>query len=158
MQTAKWVAIGLCIGFVLGVYVLLNRTVGQFNPNPTTTSVSMETGSCESLSGCSRFTIDSANLTVIVADGVESQFLNMKLTAAGEVPMAKIQVFVDNVSVGVVNGPFAAERPALASLAIPTTITVTQGNTYVILVEGTFVGPAGQTTSNYTQEAVVVAR
>jgi hypothetical protein len=157
VQRAKWLAIGLCIAFVLGVYIFLDRTINEFNPSPTATSISAGTESCSTLSSCSRFTIDSAKLTINETEDVVSQFLTIEVTPAGDVSMAKMQVFLDNISLGTVEGPFVVNKPAFGYFPVPTTITVTQGSTYTILIEGTFAGPVGQPVSDYLQQTTVEA-
>jgi hypothetical protein len=157
VQRAKWLAIGMCIAFVLGVYIFLDRTINEFNPSPTTTTISIGTESCSTVSSCSRFTIDSAKLTINETEDIVSQILTVEVTPAGDVSMAKMQVFLDNISLGSVEGPFAVNELASGYFPIPTTITVTQGNAYTVLIEGTFAGPAAQHVGDYIQQVSVTA-
>lgn len=71
--------------------------------------------------------------------------------------MASIAVYVDNVSLGTVEGPFAPNSPKSVALAVPTTIDVFPGTTYSVVVEGVFAASSSAPSTDYWQSVSVVA-
>jgi len=151
---SKWIAIALCVVFVLGAYVVWNRAIAGFNPNPATTSIVESTTSCAPSGACSGFRITSANLTVHTSEDIVSQILSLQFSTSGNVAMSDVHVFIDNISVGTVDGPFAPGVSRPVSLGISTTITITPGESYKVLVEGDF---GKQQVVEYFQSIDVVA-
>jgi hypothetical protein len=79
------------------------------------------------------------------------------VTSKESSPMARIEVYVDNVSLGAVEGPFASGVPRLVSLGVPTTISVTPGVSYSVVVEGVFSASSGAVSAVYWQSISIVA-
>lgn len=159
MQYTKWIAIGLCIAFVLGAYAVWNFASAGFNPNPVTTSIVVTSQSCSTSGACGAFRIDSANLSVHDMEDYTSQSLSLQLSDVGAPAMSSVAVYFGasqgDVYLGKVVGPFVPNSSKVVSLDIPTTISVNQGTTYTVLVEGFF---GSQESSGYFQSVEVVAQ
>ena len=162
MQRAKWLAIGLCILFVVLAYGVWTYSFSRFNPNPATTTLA-STRTCTTPSGCGEFRIVSVNVTLQggegeVSNGIQSQSLSLQLEVLSQVAMSSVQVFVNGTSVGTENGPFPSGLGRILFFPVPTTISVTPGATYAISVQGTFQSQvAGGAPSSYVMTVDVVA-
>ncbi len=162
MQGSKWLAIGLCILFVLGAYAAWNYAFSQFNPNPVSTTLAT-TYSCASTGPCGEFQIVSVNVTLQggeaeITNGIQSQSLSLQLDVLGQASMSSVQVFVNGTSIGSENGPFRTGISKALYFPVPTTISVNPGEVYSVTVEGTFPGgAAGGPPISYLQSIDVVA-
>ncbi|MDV3243680.1 MAG: hypothetical protein LYZ66_00730 [Nitrososphaerales archaeon] len=88
---------------------------------------------------------------------ITSQELTFSITATSSGPMARVDVYIDNVSVGAVQGPFESGVPKQVGLGVPTTITVSVKQSYRVLVGGVYTDSAGKTAAEYWQAFDVVA-
>ncbi|MDV3293113.1 MAG: hypothetical protein LYZ70_02475 [Nitrososphaerales archaeon] len=66
-------------------------------------------------------------------------------------------MYIDNVSLGAVQAPFKPGTTKLVGLGVPTTISVSVGRSYSVLVGGSYAGTAGVPPSEYWQRIDVVA-
>lgn len=160
MRGSKLLAIVLSVAFIaaLGSYSYLAEN--SFNPYPQTTTFTAATA-CPSASGtCPGFEITSASLSVrtITEADVNSQELTLGVTATRNSSMGSIQVFIANVSLGNVSGPFEPGVTKVVGVAVPTTIVLNTGQGYEVVVEGIYVNPAtGGVTGEYWQSVAVTA-
>lgn len=106
---------------------------------------------------CPGFSLGNMTLRSLNRTDIDSQQVAFAVTSKEASPMARIEVFIDNVSLGTVEGPFAPGVPRLVSLGVPTTIIVTPGVSYGVVVEGIFSDSSGAATAEYWQSITVVA-
>jgi hypothetical protein len=160
LRGSKFLAIGLTIAFIAALASYSYLAQSNFNPYPQTTTFTAET-TCSALSGtCPGFEITSASLSVttISEADVNSQELTLGINATGSTSMARIQVFIANVSLGNVAGPFEPGIPKIVGVAVPTTMILNDGQSYQVVVEGVYANSAtGATTGDYWQSVSVVA-
>ncbi len=154
MRYSKWIAIAACIIMVLAAYTAWDYATGAFNPYPLTTKVG--TDPCGA-SACGTFGVLSANVTVINSTDITSQFVDLAILPGGSSSMARIQVYLDNVSIGTESGSFPLGKVSSFELGVPTTIVVTPGETYTVEVQGVYQTPQGQLLGNVWVPVVVVA-
>lgn len=161
MQKAKWLAIGLCVLFVIGAYAVWNFAFAGFNPNPVSTTLST-IYTCSTASSCGEFRIVSVNISLVggeaeLSNGIQSQSLSLQVDVLGQVAMASVQVFVNNTSIGTESGPFPPGISKVLYFPVPTTISVTPSETYAVSVQGTFSSqvPGGTATSYIASKNIV---
>lgn len=106
---------------------------------------------------CPGFALGNVIVREFNRTDISTQQLSFTLTPEEAAPMSMIHVYIDNVSIGTVQGPFASGIPRSLSLGVPTTIDVTPGVTYTVIVEGVFSGGSGVAPSDYWQSINVVA-
>lgn len=156
MQFSKYIAIGLCIAFVLAAAYGWYLVTSEFNPNPPQVGISE---SC-SAPYCGRFGVIDANLTVINAtqEDILSQYVGMGIVASGSQTLTKIRVLLDNVSLGYEDGPFPEGKVSYVELGVPTSILLNANESYSLLVGGYYQDPASpQSTGIVWVELHVVA-
>lgn len=144
MQPSKPIAIGLCIAFVLAAAFGWYLTTSEFNPNPPQTAV----GESCTASYCGRFGVVDANLTVINAsqEDILSQYVGMGVVPSGNLSIKQVEVLLNNVSLGYQNGPFLPNKVTFIELGVPTSILITGGQSYTLLVGGVYQGVPRSTT------------
>jgi hypothetical protein len=86
-----------------------------------------------------------------------SQQVSLSVTAKGNGSMAEVAMYLDNISLGVVDGPFVPGVAREVALAVPTTIVVQPGSTYSVVVEGVYANSSGLRSIDYWQSVSVVA-
>jgi len=128
-----------------------------FNPNPQQSTLSGANLCYPDRQVCQGFALGNVTLREFNRTDISSQQVSFTVTAEGQAPMARIYVYVDNVSMGAVEGPFASGVPRLVALGVPTTIDVTPGVNYSVIVEGVFGGSSGTASADYWQSVSVVA-
>jgi hypothetical protein len=143
--------------FVVAFLAVSYAAESGFNPYPQTTTVS-SSSTCASVGGgCPGFEIDGVSLSVHTYQDITSQELTLTITPRGNGPMARVSIFLDNVSLGVVEGPFAQGATSIVSAAVPTTIVVNPDSAHKVVVEGTYTDSAGSITATYWVSVDVVA-
>jgi len=154
LRFSKPIAIGTCIAIVAAAYYGWYVVTSEFNPNPPP---SMTGPSC-SAQYCGRFGVLDANLTVINAtqEDILSQYLGMGILPSGNQTVTKVQVLLDNVTLGFVGGPFPPGKVSDLELGVPTSIIVNPGQRYTVLVGGYYEDPASPQTSGVVWVAVGV--
>jgi hypothetical protein len=158
VRNAKWIAIGLCILFVLGAYAVWSYAYGMFNPNPSC-AIATYTQVCPRVGECDGFQIGSANLTVYQAEDIQRQTLSLEISAFGNESMTSVSVCVNDAPLGSVSGPFTPGVPRLVTLGVPTTLSISQGQEYTVAAEGVFPSAeAGGPSSEYFQSVLVQAQ
>jgi hypothetical protein len=131
-------AVAISVAIVLAAYLTWQTTTGSFNPNPNT--LSLETDSCSpSAPPCPVFRIDSANLTVRTLQDIVSQELNVRISALGPTPLSSLSVYFANHPIGNLSKVILPGETVSAGWAIPTTLTVNQGERYIVLVESGYI-------------------
>jgi len=153
----KWVAIAACIIFIGTLTTYYYVVESGFNPVPQQSSLQGASICYPAKQACIGFMISNAALVLYNRTDITSQQISFTLTNMETGPMARISVYVDNVSLGVVQGPFASGAPKPVAVGVPTTITVNPGSSYSVVVEGILTDSAGVATSEYWQSISVVA-
>ncbi len=128
-----------------------------FNPNPQATDLAGLKTCSASLGACPGFSLSAVGLRVTYFTDATSQVLTFAVLATTPNPISQLEVYIDNVSLGVVQGPFNLGTPKLVGLGVPTTITVVVGQTYTVLVGGSYMVTGGSAQSEYWQTIGVVA-
>ena len=148
MRHSKELAIGGSVAFIIALLIISYYSEVGFNPYPQTTTFTA-TPTCASGASCPGFAIDGAGLSVNLYQDLTSQVLTVTITPLGGVALGRVAIFLDNVSLGVVEGPFSPGSASNVSAGVPTTITLTPGTTYHVVVEGFYLDPAGELTGTY---------
>ncbi len=128
-----------------------------FNPNPQQSALSGANICFPDRQVCQGFVLGNLTLREFNRTDISSQQVSFTVTAAEQAPLARIYVYVDNISMGTVGGPFASGVPRLVALGVPTTIDVTPGVSYTVIVEGVLGGSSGTAPADYWQSVSVVA-
>lgn len=128
-----------------------------FNPFPQPTSLQGASICYPARQPCPGFSLGNANLRSLNRTDINSQQLSLTVTSEDAGQMARIDVYMDNVSLGEVEGPFEQGTPRLVALGVPTTITVTPGMSYEVVVEGTYPASSSAPQLEYWQSISVVA-
>lgn len=153
----KFVAITACVLFIGILTTYYYAVESGFNPVPQQTTLA-GASICQSSSGaCSGFGLGNASLLLFNRTDIVSQEISFDVLPKEAGPMAQLYVYIDNISLGEVKGPFASGTPKLVSLGVPTTINVTPGVSYEVVVEGVFAGSSGAGSTDYWQSFSVVA-
>ncbi|HYC11426.1 MAG TPA: hypothetical protein VEC02_02040 [Nitrososphaerales archaeon] len=157
MRAKQAVAIVASIAIVLAAYVAWYKATQSFNPSPGT--VALDTGaSCSpSAPPCPAFGIDSANLTLKTAEDITSQELALTLTAGGPSDINRLSVFFSGVPIGNLTRTVVPGQSTTAAWAIPTTLNVTIGRSYLIYVSAQYLSPGGGVAAEYWNSIQVVA-
>jgi hypothetical protein len=153
----KFLAITACVLFIGSLTAYYYIAESGFNPNPQQTTLLGHAICSPSAQQCPGFSVNNASLRVLNLTDVISQQISFVATAKATTSMALVKVYLDNVSLGVVEGPFAPGAPKLVSLAVPTTIAVSAGQSYGVVVEGVYTDSSGAVTAEYWQAFDVVA-
>jgi hypothetical protein len=141
-------AVAISVAIVLAAYLAWMTAAGRFNPSPTT--VTIDTTSCAPTEPpCPAFRIDSANLTVRKLQDIVSQSLEIRISALGPTELSRLGLFFDGFPVGNLTMTVLPGHYANAAWAIPTTINVSQGDNYSILVEGTYLTAKATPSARY---------
>ena len=151
--SSKFLAIAACLVFIgafSGYYYLAES---GFNPNPQRTTLAGAPVCVPEKQSCPGFTLGNVTLRVLNRTDIDSQQMSFVLIPGGPGPMSRVSVYIDNISLGAVDGPFAPGVPKLVALGVPTTINVTPGASYGIVVQGTF----AESATDYWQSVSVVA-
>ena len=157
LLSKKFIAIAAClifIGTLTGYYYTVES---GFNPNPQQSTITGANICYPDRQPCLGFVLGNVTLREFNRTDISSQQVSFTVTAEEQSPMERIQVYVDNVSMGTVEGPFASNAPRPVALGVPTTIDVTPGVSYSVLVEGIYGGPSGSASVDYWQSVSVVA-
>ncbi|MDV3277649.1 MAG: hypothetical protein LYZ69_04180 [Nitrososphaerales archaeon] len=152
-------AVVLSVAFIAALASYSYLAQSRFNPNPLTTTFTAAT-TCSAGSGaCPGYEITSASLSVktITEADVNSQELTLGIKATGNTSMDRIKVFIANVSLGSVAGPFEPGVAKVVGVAVPTTIVLNPGQRYEVVVEGIYVNAATGAVSGEYWQSVVVA-
>lgn len=157
MRGGKGLAIGGSIAFIAVMLLVSYSVETGFNPYPEATTITGKSTCSSGAEGCPGFKIDGANLSVNIYQDITSQELTLKITPRGSVPVASVSLFLDNISLGVVEGPFVPGVATSVSAGVPTTIVLEPGSTHEVVVEGVYVDPAGAVTGTYWESVSVVA-
>ena len=128
-----------------------------FNPYPQQSSLSGESMCFPDRQSCSAFALDNVTLREFNRTDISSQQISFTVTPEETASMARIEVYIDNISMGTVEGPFPPGTPKPVALGVPTTIDVTPGVTYSVVVEGIFNSSSGGSSSGYWESISVVA-
>lgn len=159
MRGSKYVALAVCIGIVGAAYVSWYIATAAFNPNPTTFTLDTSSSCSPEVPPCPAFRILSANLTVRIEADIISQELTLKVSATGPSPVNSLSVYFSNYALGNLSKTLSPGVTTVEGWAIPTTLTVNEGQTYSISIVGRYVDPAsGHVTGVYWQSLQVVAR
>lgn len=157
MRHSRGLAIGGSIAIIVAALMVSYSAEAGFNPYPQTTTFTSAT-TCVSGAGCPGFAIDSTNLWAVNQyQDITSQGLTIQFTPLGGVALGSVAVFLDNVSLGVTEGPFAPGAAATVSVGVPTTITITAGTLHHVVVEGFYLGSTGSVTGSQRESVAVVA-
>lgn len=155
--SSKFVAIAACLIFIGSLTTYYYVAESGFNPVPQQTTLSGAAICPADKQDCPGFSLGSMTLRSLNRTDIDSQQVAFAVTPKEASPMARIEVFIDNVSLGAVEGPFAPRVPRLVSLGVPTTISVTPGVIYSVVVEGIFNDSSGAAFAEYWQSTAVVA-
>lgn len=139
MYLKSLVAFVLCTIFVLSFVVVLNYAasgVGRTGRGVTTSQAICSASS----NSCNSFSITSASLrTVNYTDElgvVNYANLVLGVNASGDSSLTSLNLFIGNMSAGTVQGPFNPGVNRVVNLTLPTTISISEGKTYLVNVEG----------------------
>ena len=159
MRAIQAGAVGGSVLIVLTAYLVWSSATGSFNPNPSSTTIDTS-GSCiPSSPPCPAFAIESANLTLRTFQDVTSQELTLRVQALGPSDISRMLAFFSQRSVGSTGGEILPSRRANVSWAIPTTLNVTEGKSYLVYVEAQYLDPSGGgVVATYWSSVLVVAR
>ena len=150
-------AITACVLFIGTLTTYYYVVESGFNPVPQQATLA-GANICQSSSGtCQGFSLGNASLLLFNRTDIVSQQISFTVLPKEAGPMAQLYVYIDNISLGEVKGPFASGTPKLVALGVPTTITVTPGVSYEVVVEGVFAGSLGTSSTEYWQSFSVVA-
>jgi hypothetical protein len=153
----KFVAIAACVLFIGALTTYYYIVESGFNPVPQQATLA-GANICPSENGtCPGFGLGNASLRLFNLTDIVSQQISFVVVPKEAGSMARLYVYIDNISLGEVKGPFASGTPKLVALGVPTTITVTPGVSYEVVVEGVFSGSLGTASTEYWQSFSVVA-
>lgn len=133
----------LCTIFVLAFVVVLNYEAGVIgnsaNSAPGNQGPSCQTGGA----GCERLQITSASLyeenysSSLLGPGGYAR-LDLAFEVTGPSAVTGLRFFVDNISAGTLQGPFATGSVRVMNVTLPATVSVASGATYLLSVEGLY--------------------
>lgn len=155
--SSKWLTIAACVLFIGSLTAYYYVVESGFNPVPQQTSLQGATICLPDKQSCPGFSLGNASLRLFNRTDIISQQVSFSVTSKELGPMARIDVYVDNVSLGEVAGPFASDAPKQVALGVPTTITVNPGSNYTVVVEGIFTDATGAPSAEYWQSISVSA-
>ena len=146
MRIRQAVAVAVCVAIVVGAYIAWDRVTANFNPNPSSETIDTAASCPPAFQGCPVFRIDSANLTVsaqaLESEGYDSQELALRVTALGPSKLDGLRIFMSAVPVGntaiwISNESAIVDTGESATfhVAISTTVNITQGQWYSVVVE-----------------------
>jgi len=131
----------LCSIFVVGFALTIVYEASTIGTG-TSLATTQET-SCTATLTCPSLSITSVRLaTVNYTDElgpVDYAVLTLKLTTSGTGQIGSVTVYVGNLSAGTVQGPFEPGTSKTINMTLPSTITVTEGMSYLVNVEGRLV-------------------
>ena len=133
--------VALCTIFVLAfLFVLVYEAEGIGNQSatiPTTSTTCPQSGtSCDTLTIASA-TIHTVNYTDELGT-VNYATLSFSFRPVGGSPITALKLFIGNVSAGAVQGPFRPGVNSLENMTLPATVSVSQGKTYILSIEGSY--------------------
>ena len=153
----KFIAIAACLIFIFTLTGYYYAVESGFNPNPQQSALTGANICFPDKQVCQGFVLGNVTLREFNRTDISTQQVLFTVTPEEQAPMARIYVYVDNVSMGTVEGPFASGVPRSVALGVPTTIDVTPGVSYSVVVEGVFGGSSGTSSADYWQSVSVVA-
>ena len=157
VPSSKYLAIAASLIFIAATAFGWYAGTRGFNPYPAATTISHASTCTVSVGTCPGFRIASLNLTVKTAGDITSQQLILTVVATSGGQMSYVKVFLGNVPIGSVDGPFTTSPRAVA-LGVPTTIAIVGGASYKVTIEGVYVDPAsGLVIGDYVQNLDVTA-
>jgi hypothetical protein len=155
--SSKFLTIAACVVFIGSLTVYYYIVESGFNPVPQQTTLRGATICLPDRQACPGFSISNATLRLLNRTDITSQQVSFLVTSKEAGPMTRIDVYIDNVSLGEVEGPFASGIPKLVALGVPTTVLVKPGSGYTVVVEGVFADSSGALSAEYWQSISVVA-
>ena len=140
MYLRSLVVFALCTMFVLGFAFVLNYEAGQVGKGTTLVTTR---GSCTSTGvSCPSFSVSQAvlltnNYNDTLGPGSHID-LSFTLGVLAGSTLSSVSLYLGNVSVGSVQGPYAPGLHQVTDYVLPTTVSATAGATYTLTVEGLF--------------------
>ena len=157
MRKSQVLAVVICVAIVLAAYFAWYKATQSFNPSPGTVFLNTGASCSPSAPPCPAFGIDSANLTLKTAEDITSQELALTLTAAGPSEIRRLSVFFSGVPIGNLTRTVEPGQSTTAEWAIPTTLNVTIGRSYLVYVSAQYFNPEGEVAAQYWSSTQVVA-
>jgi hypothetical protein len=155
--SSKVIAIAACLLFIGGLTTYYYVFESGFNPVPQKTTLQTKVICFPQKQTCPEFVLANETLRVFNRTDIISQQVSLSVTASGNRSMAEVALYLDNVSLGVVDGPFDLGVARQIAVGVPTTIVVQPGTSYSVVVEGVYTDSSGARTIDYWQSVTVVA-
>lgn len=139
MYVKSLVVFALCTALVIGVVVVLNYEATSVGKQIQSLPTLQETCS-QSDPSCPHFSILSASLrTENISDqlGIANPaYLSMEFNVSGGAALASVQLYVGNVSAGLVQGPFGPGVNRIVNLTLSAAVVVSPGQTVLLSAQG----------------------
>ena len=141
---------------VLAGYAVWSYAAGAFTAQTSATETTIAPSCSPASPPCPVVAVESANLTVRTLPDVTSQVLVMKVAVQGPTEATSLVVYFAGAQIGSYSAPLLPGRAATGGWAIPTTISVTSGQSYLVQVRADY-SPAGGAPATYWTSVSVVA-
>jgi hypothetical protein len=154
----EWAVVAICALLVLAAYVAWYEATASFDATPSTPFLNTSSSCSGLVPPCPAFAIDSANLTIKELEDITSQELTLRVTALGPTAVDVVSVYFSGVPLGNLSKALQPDESTTGGWAIPTTLIVSQGQTYTVMVEGLSLDPmTGRVSAEYWSSVQVVA-
>jgi hypothetical protein len=129
----------LCTALVIGVLMVLNYEAASVE-NQIQSLPTLQATCSTSNPSCPHFSIVSASLrTQNTTDqlGIANpSYLSLEFNVSGTATLTRLHLYVDNVSAGIVQGPFGAGMHRVVNFTLSAAVVVSPGRTYLLSVQG----------------------
>lgn len=139
------IVVVVCTAGIIAATFTINVIVSGAEVTQTRT-VDVKSANCPSDSECPAFTVtrlslDAVNYTDELGPAGYA-VLSIEVEGSGGSPISGLGVYFDDVLVGNLSGPLLPGQSKAANFTLPETLgaQVTGGNTYQVLVQGTYAG------------------